>query len=162
MKFFGNINFSVMSLDELESIYHDMEPIPKWSSENFFFWALGTWLWSVTLVSEDDSVAGSDTGWALVLNNTWGEGGAEKTEILCGFLGVFTMMIAFFLSFWVQTLSVKWKSPVSIIRVPSLGREDPLEKEMTTHSSILAWRIPQAEEPGGLQSIGSQRVTEVT
>ena len=42
-------------------------------------------------------------------------------------------------------------------RVPSLGREDPLEKGMTTHSSILAWRIPWTEEPGGLQSMGSQR-----
>ena len=40
----------------------------------------------------------------------------------------------------------------------SLGREDPLEKEMATHSSILAWRIPWMEEPGGLQSMGSQRV----
>ena len=42
--------------------------------------------------------------------------------------------------------------------VQSLGREDPLEKEMATHSSILAWRIPWAVEPGGLQSMGSQRV----
>ena len=42
--------------------------------------------------------------------------------------------------------------------VQSLGREDPLEKEMATHSSILAWRIPRTEEPGGLQSIGSQSV----
>ena len=42
--------------------------------------------------------------------------------------------------------------------VRSLGREDPLEKEMATHSSILAWRIPWMEEPGGLQSTGSQRV----
>ena len=38
-----------------------------------------------------------------------------------------------------------------------LGHEDPLEKEMATHSSILAWRIPWTEEPGGLQSTGSQR-----
>ena len=43
-------------------------------------------------------------------------------------------------------------------RVRSLGREDPLEKEMATHSSILAWRIPWTEEPGRLQSMGSQRV----
>ena len=43
-------------------------------------------------------------------------------------------------------------------RVQSLGWEDPLEKEMATHSSILAWRIPWSEEPGGLQSTGSQRV----
>jgi len=42
--------------------------------------------------------------------------------------------------------------------VRSLGREHPLEKEMATHSSILAWRIPWTEEPGGLQSTGLQRV----
>ena len=40
--------------------------------------------------------------------------------------------------------------------VPSLGWENPLEKEMATHSSILAWEIPWTEEPGGLQSVGSQ------
>ena len=43
-------------------------------------------------------------------------------------------------------------------RFQSLGWEDPLEKEMATHSSILAWRIPWTEEPGPLQSTGSQRV----
>ena len=42
--------------------------------------------------------------------------------------------------------------------VQSLGQEDLLEKEMATHSSILAWKIPWTEEPGGLQSKGSQRV----
>ena len=42
--------------------------------------------------------------------------------------------------------------------VQSLGQEDTLEKGMATHSSISAWRIPWTEEPGGLQSIGSQRV----
>ena len=42
--------------------------------------------------------------------------------------------------------------------VQSLGGEDLQEKEMATHSSILAWRIPRTEEPGGLQSTGSQRV----
>ena len=42
--------------------------------------------------------------------------------------------------------------------VQSLGQEDPLKKGMATHSSILAWRIPWTEEPGGLQSIVSQRV----
>ena len=42
--------------------------------------------------------------------------------------------------------------------VRSLGREDPLEKDMATHSSILAWKIPWMEEAGGLQSVGSQRV----
>ena len=43
-------------------------------------------------------------------------------------------------------------------QVPSLGWEDPLEKEMATHSTILAWEIPWTEELGGLQSMGSQRV----
>ena len=43
-------------------------------------------------------------------------------------------------------------------RVRSLGQEDPLEKEMATHSSTLVWRIPWREEPGRLQSMGSQRV----
>ena len=42
--------------------------------------------------------------------------------------------------------------------VRSLGREDPLEEGMASHSSILAWRIPWTEEPGGLQSTGLQRV----
>ena len=45
--------------------------------------------------------------------------------------------------------------------VQSLGLEDPLEKDMATHSSILAWRIPWAEEPGGLQSSGSQSRTRL-
>ena len=48
-------------------------------------------------------------------------------------------------------------------QVRSLGQEDPLEKGVATHSSILAWRIPWIEEPGGLQSMGSHRDTaEVT
>ena len=45
-------------------------------------------------------------------------------------------------------------------QVRSLGLEDPLEETMATHSSILAWRIPWTEEPGGLQSIGPQRVSQ--
>ena len=46
--------------------------------------------------------------------------------------------------------------------VRSLGYEDPLEKEMTTHSSTLAWKIPWMEEPGRLQSMGSQRVGQLS
>ena len=44
------------------------------------------------------------------------------------------------------------------MQVPSLGREDPLEEEMATHSSILAWEIPWKEEPGRLKFMGLQRV----
>ena len=49
---------------------------------------------------------------------------------------------------------VKNRPAMQETRVQSLGWEDPLEKEMATHSSILAWEIPWTEEPGGLQSIG--------
>ena len=54
--------------------------------------------------------------------------------------------------------SVKNLPAVQETQVRSLGWEDPLEKEMATHSSILAWKISWTEEPGGLQSMGSQRV----
>ena len=47
-------------------------------------------------------------------------------------------------------------------QVRSLGQEDPLEKEMATHSSALAWRIPWTEEPGGLQSVGSLSQTRLS
>ena len=53
----------------------------------------------------------------------------------------------------VNSLPAMWET-----QVQSLGGEDPLEKEMATHSSIPAWKIPWTEEPGRLQSMGSQRV----
>ena len=53
----------------------------------------------------------------------------------------------------VKNLPAMWENWIR-----SLGREDPLEKEMATHSSTLAWKIPWTEEPGRLQSMGSQRV----
>ena len=55
------------------------------------------------------------------------------------------------------TQMVKNLPAVQDTLVRSLSRVDPLEKRMATHSSILAWRIPWIEEPGGLQSMGSQR-----
>ena len=54
--------------------------------------------------------------------------------------------------------AVKNLPAVQETRVRSLAREDPLEKEMATHSSILSWKISWTEEPGGLQSMGWQRV----
>ena len=53
----------------------------------------------------------------------------------------------------IKNLPVMWET-----RVWSLGQEDTLEKEMATHSSILAWKIPWTEESGGLQSMGVQRI----
>ena len=57
-----------------------------------------------------------------------------------------------------MALVVKNLPAVQETWVRSLGREDPLEEEMTTHSSILAWRSPWTEQPGRLQSISSHRV----
>ena len=54
--------------------------------------------------------------------------------------------------------TVKHLSAMLDTQVQSLGWEDPLEKEMATHSSILAWRMPWTKEPGGLQAMVSQRV----
>ena len=53
----------------------------------------------------------------------------------------------------IENLPAMWET-----QVWPLGQEDPLEKEMATHFSILAWRVPWTEEPGRLQSMGSQRV----
>ena len=66
--------------------------------------------------------------------------------------------MAFILGAFLMTEMVKNLLAVQVTRVPFLGREDPLEKETATHSSILAWEIPWTEEPDGLQSTGSQRV----
>ena len=64
-------------------------------------------------------------------------------------IDIYTLLVA-------QT--VKCLSAMLETRVQSLGRKDPLEKEMATHSSTLAWKIPWTEESGGPQSMGSQRV----
>ena len=52
---------------------------------------------------------------------------------------------------------IKNHLPMQEMQVRSLSQEDPLEEGMETHSSIFAWRIPRTEEPGGLQSMGSQK-----
>ena len=57
---------------------------------------------------------------------------------------------------------LKCLPPMRETRVRSLGREDPLEKEMVTHSSILAWRIPWTEKPGKLQSTGRKSRTRLS
>ena len=57
-----------------------------------------------------------------------------------------------------MTQAVKNLPAIREIQIRSLGQEDPMEKGMATHSSILAWAIPWTEESGGLQSMGSQRV----
>ena len=70
---------------------------------------------------------------------------------------LYEMLLIFLKDFPIAQM-VKNLPAMKETQVRSLGQEDPLEKEMATHSSILAWRIPQMEELGGLQSMGSQRV----
>ena len=66
----------------------------------------------------------------------------------------------FFFGHWASLVAQRLKRLPAMREtwVRSLGQEDPLEKEMETRSSILAWKIPWTEEPGGLESMGSQRV----
>ena len=64
----------------------------------------------------------------------------------------------YILEAFLVTQTMKYLLAMQETQVQSLGWEDPLEKEMVIHSSTLAWRIPWSEEPGGLQSTGSQRV----
>ena len=74
-------------------------------------------------------------------------------------LSIFSFLIAF-LGVSLVAQIVKNLPEMLAIWVLSLGQEDPLEEGMATHSSILAWRIPWTEEPGELQSMGSQRVRQ--
>ena len=73
------------------------------------------------------------------------------------FLMLFCLLLTLF---WASLVAQRLKPLPAMPQtwIQSLGQEDPLEKEMATHSSIVAWRIPWPEELGGLQSTGSQRV----
>ena len=86
---------------------------------------------------------------------------SEKANIHHNFMIAYYLLIAYViictqLFIWTSLMSqtVKNLPAMRETQVQSLGQEDPLEKGMATHSSILAWRIPWTEEPGGLQSIG--------
>ena len=92
-----------------------------------------------------------------------------STQVLCPFFNLIVYfaveLYEILMYFWILTsYPNKWGFPLAqMVKnlpalhetwVQSLSQEDPLEKEMVTHSSILAWRIPWTEEPGGLQSMG--------
>ena len=72
----------------------------------------------------------------------------------------FIIIIIIIIQLWASLVAQLVKHPPAMQEtwVRSLGWEDPLEEEVTTHSSVLAWRIPRTEEPDGLQSTGSQTV----
>ena len=71
----------------------------------------------------------------------------------------FLCPLQFSLNFHSKAQTVKRLSTMRETRVQSLGREDPLEREMAVHSSTIAWKIPWTEEPGRLQSMGLQSQT---
>ena len=79
-------------------------------------------------------------------------GAVSQSYLRCCFLGCSPHFLASLVAQRIKHLPAMQETWVQ-----SPGWEDPLEKEMATHSSILAWRIPRTEEPGGLQSTGSQR-----
>ena len=79
--------------------------------------------------------------------------------------GLLNLILSFWFNRWVAAKKLVFSVCLLMVPIwspwfenPSLGREDLLEKEMATHSSVLAWRIPWMEEPGALQSTGLQRV----
>ena len=87
----------------------------------------------------------------------------SKNQLLAFLIFAMVSFVSFaFISALIFKISLgqrlKRLPPMQETWVRSLGQEDTLEKEMVTHSSILAWRIPWTEEPGRLQSMGSQRV----
>ena len=83
-----------------------------------------------------------------------------NTSAYCGSRVVLHVLTGTTSRIWASQVALVVKNPPAMQEtwVQSLGWEDPLEKGMATHSSILAWRIPWTEEPGGLQSMGLQRV----
>ena len=85
--------------------------------------------------------------------HTQGKIYSSHNDQLPNFQNMNIATMGFLVAQTVKHLSAMWET-----RVRSLGREDTLEKEMVTHSSTLAWKIPWTEEPGRLQSVGSQRV----
>ena len=95
----------------------------------------------------------------MLQNESFTQKKMESRDMFCisliwGFLGVLLLFsTASLVAQRLKHLPAMWKTWVQ-----SLGWEDPLEKEMTTHFSILDWRIPWMEEPGRLQSMGSQRI----
>ena len=98
---------------------------------------------------------GESHGWrSLIGYSPWGRKESDTTERL------FVYFIIYLpgLPRWLSGKESACNEGDEEMGVQSLGQEDPLEKEMATHSSILAWKIPWMEEHGRLQSMGSQRV----
>ena len=94
-------------------------------------------------------------GWSRGAQRGRGQGEAER---LSKQLHPCLFSLWIHTEFWGRLQTVKNLPAMWVTRIRSLGQEAPLEKGMATHSSILAWRIPWTEEPGGLQSVGLERL----
>ena len=91
-----------------------------------------------------------------------GGAGVQRADYCCLFLlSLFSIICLYWASLVAQTVKIlPAMQQTREMRVQSLGWEDPPEKEMASHSSILTWKIPRTEEPGLLQSMGSHRVKQ--
>ena len=89
---------------------------------------------------------------------------AKQGNDLIGYSSLSCLFRRAYGAIWASLVAQRLKPLPAMLEtwVQSLSQEDPLEKEMATHSCILAWRIPWTEEPGGLQSTGSQRGTRLS
>ena len=96
----------------------------------------------------------------LVVFTVNGGGGGDRAMVFVAVLVLIVMVAAVMVVGFPSGSDGKESDCNVETRVQSLGWEDPLEKGMATHSNILAWRIPWTEEPGGRQSMGSQRIQQ--
>ena len=126
-----------------------------------------TWVWSLgweDSLEKEMATQSSTFAWKIPWTEEPGRlqpMGSQKTSNNQTRLGNFTkwiMVATCHYSVIHMAQMIKHMSSMLETWVRSLGREDPLEKEMATHSTTLAWKIPWTEEPGGIQSTGSQRV----
>ena len=127
-----------------------------------------TWVWSVgweDLLKKGVTTQSSALAWRI----PWAEGPGRLQSTGSQRIGHDCVTNTFIFSYWGRTrasqLALVVKNPPASAgdvrdAVWSLGCEDPLEEGMAAHSSILAWRVPWTEEPGGLQSMGLQRVKD--
>ena len=112
--------------------------------------------WILSQCPTKDGRAWWAANYGVTQSRTWLKWLSSSSPISSYLIVVNNFLWALLMAQWVKNLPVMQETQE--IWVPSLGQEDPLEEDMTTHSSILAWRIPWTEKPGGLQSMALQRV----
>ena len=124
--------------------WHTLSPLPKTLISNADVWGKTSYLWGLQCCEISLWRTEKNRIWIQATNQNHGRS-FVKLSILDP--------RAFLVAQW-ERINLLMQEK----QVPSLGQEDPLEKEMAAHSSILTWEIPWTEEPGGLQSMGLQKV----